>query len=202
MRATLSIFLCLSMLSPAMASDWELGVDSDGIKVWTRAREGSKYKEAKGEAIISAPPEKVFSVIVSAETCKEWVFGCVNSYVIERPRPQDGVVYMRTNNLWPVSDRDAVFLAETTYDDKNRIYHAKLTQKNDVLQPIEGVVRIESMVGSWDVYPESQSQSKVVFWSHVEPGGLLPAALVNLALSNLHKNSLKSLRKFLKESQK
>lgn len=202
MRATLSLILCVGTLSSAKASEWELSIDSDGIRVWTRERAGSKYKEAKGEAIISASPEKVFSVIVSAETCKEWVFGCVNSYVIERPRPQDGVVYMRTNNLWPVSDRDAVFLAETTYDDKNQIYRAKLTQKNDVLAPIEGVVRIESMVGSWDVYPESQTQSKVVFWSHVEPGGLLPSALVNLALSNLHKNSLNSLRNFLQEKRK
>lgn len=201
MRTTLSLILCFGALPSALAAEWELSVDSDGIKVWTRERAGSKYKEAKGEAIIPAPPAKVFSVIVSAETCKEWVFGCVNSYVIERPRPQDGVVYMRTNNLWPVSDRDAVFLAETSYDDKNQIYRAKLTQKSEVLPPIDGVVRIESMVGSWDVYPDSQTQSKVVFWSHVEPGGLLPAALVNLALSNLHKNSLKSLRKFLQETK-
>ena len=202
MKTTLALILSLSSLSSAKASEWELSVDSDGIKVWTRERAGSKYKEAKGEAIIAARPQEVFAVIVSAETCKEWVFGCVNSYVIERPRPQDGVVYMRTNNLWPVSDRDAVFLAETTYDDKNQIYRAKLTQKSEVLPPNEGVVRIESMVGSWDVYPESQTQSKVVFWSHVEPGGLLPSALVNLALSNLHTYSLKNLRKYLKDRSK
>lgn len=202
MRTILSLILCIGTLSSARASEWELSIDSDGIKVWTRDRAGSKYKEAKGEAIIAAPPEKVFSVIVSAETCKEWVFGCVSSYVIERPRPQDGIVYMRTNNLWPVSDRDAVFLAETSYDDKNQIYQAKLKQKNDILPPTEGVVRIESMVGSWDVFPESQTQSKVVFWSHVEPGGLLPSALVNFALSNLHSNSLKRLRNFLQEKKK
>jgi hypothetical protein len=197
------LILILNLVSlPAFSAEWELDVDSDGIRVWTRSKEGSRYKEAKGEVIVPGPPQNAFSVIVSAETCREWVYRCTNSYVISRPRPQDGVVYMRTNSFWPISDRDAVFLAETSHDEKNNIFRAYMFQKNDVLPAVDGVVRITAMNGSWEVLPNSSADSKVVFWSHVEPGGLLPSALVNLAISNLHKNSLASLRKYLeKKSQ-
>lgn len=197
------LFLVLNLFSlTAFSAQWELDVDSDGISVWTRTKEGSRYKEAKGEVIVPGTPQSAFSVIVSAETCREWVYRCTNSYVISRPRPQDGVVYTRTNSFWPISDRDAVFLAETSYDTQNNIFRASMVQKNDVLPVVEGVVRITSMNGSWEVLPFSSTESRVIFWSHVEPGGLLPAALVNLAISNLHKNSLASLRKFLeKKSQ-
>lgn len=199
----IGLFLILNLVSlPAFSAEWELDVDSDGIRVWTRTKEGSRYKEAKGEVIVPGPPQNAFSVIVSAETCREWVYRCIDSYVINRPRPLDGVVYMRTNSFWPISDRDAVFLAETSHDEKNNIFRASMLQKNDTLPAVEGVVRITAMSGSWEVFPNSTTDSKVVFWSHVEPGGLLPAALVNLAISNLHKNSLASLRKFLeKKSQ-
>lgn len=197
------LFLVLNLFSlTAFSAQWELDVDSDGIRVWTRVKEGSRYKEAKGEVIVPGSPQNAFSVIVSAETCREWVYRCTNSYVISRPRPQDGVVYTRTNSFWPISDRDAVFLAETSYDTQNNIFRASMVQKNDVLPDVEGVVRITAMNGSWEVLPFSFTESRVIFWSHVEPGGLLPAALVNLAISNLHKNSLASLRKFLeKKSQ-
>lgn len=202
MKFVSALLILLSFVPlKAMASDWELDVDSDGIKVWTRIKPGSRYKEAQGEVIVPGPPQKAFAVIVSAETCREWVFRCVASHVISRPRPQDGVVYMRTNSLWPISDRDAVFLAETTHDEKANTFRADMVQKNNVMPEVEGVVRITSMSGRWEVKPESATHSKVVFLSHVEPGGLLPAALVNLALSNLHKNSLRSLRDYLAQKR-
>ncbi|NBO38721.1 hypothetical protein EBU99_09070 [bacterium] len=202
MRHVLFAFILASSSLNAWAAEWDLDVDSDGIKVWTRHKEGSRFKEAKGEVVVDGAPQKAFSVIVSAETCREWVYRCVDSYVISRPRPQDGIVYMRTNSFWPISDRDAVFLAETSQDEKSQILKANMIQKNDVIPAVEGVVRITAMVGSWEVHPYSATQSKVVFWSHVEPGGFLPAALVNLALSNLHKNSLKSLRELLAKKRK
>lgn len=181
----------------ATAEDWQLEVDSDGVQVWTRTRQDSKYKEARGEITVTASAQKVFSVIVSAETCREWVFSCVDSYVISRPNPQDGLVYMRTNSLWPVSDRDVVFLAATTYDHPQEFYQAQLSHKTDALPPVPGVVRISSMQGSWTVKGNGSGQSRVTFWSHVEPGGQLPSALVNFALSRLHKESLLKLREFL-----
>jgi len=181
----------------AQQESWEKVVDDDQLSVWTRPRADSSYKEARGEVVINASAQKIFSVIVSAETCIHWVYSCVESHVISRPIPQDGIVYMRTNSLWPISDRDSVFYAKTFYNPERGEFKTEMEHRNDVLAPVEGVVRITAMRGSWTVTQISPDQSKVVFWSHVEPGGLLPAALVNLALSKLHSHSLNALREFI-----
>ena len=178
---------------------WKLDIDVDGVKVWTQDMPGSRYKQARGEIVVPVPPQKAFSVIVSAETCRKWVYSCVDSYVVSRPLPKDGIVYMRTNSLWPIADRDVVFLAKTSFDTIKQEYHAELSKQNDVIPPVEGVVRINAMVGSWTVTALDEKSSRVVFWSHVEPGGLLPSALVNFALGRLHQSSLLKLRDFLKQ---
>lgn len=199
-RMTCSILSSLFGVSEAFSQQeesWEKVFNEQNLVVWTRARPDSKYKEARGEVVINAPAEKIFGVIVSAETCVHWVYSCVESYVISRPIPQDGIVYMRTNALWPISDRDSVFYAKTFYNPEKREFKTEMEHKNDVLAPIDGVVRITAMRGSWTVKQINSNQSQVVFWSHVEPGGLLPAALVNLALSKLHSHSLGALRKFI-----
>lgn len=191
------LFAFFPCLADAGEERWQLEIDVDGVKVWTQEKLGSRYKEARGEVIVPYPPEKVFSVIVSAETCTHWVYSCVNSYVISRPLPQDGVVYMRTNSLWPIADRDVIFLAKTSFNPERKRHEAQLSVKNDVLPHTEGVVRVEAMLGSWTVTSVNQNSSHVVFRSHVEPGGLLPAALVNFALARLHQSSLLKLREYL-----
>ncbi|NBW83236.1 hypothetical protein EBR21_15920 [bacterium] len=185
----------------AFAGDeqWQLDIDVDGVKVWTQEMPGSRYKQARGEIVVTASPQKAFAVIVSAETCRQWVYSCVESYVVSRPVPQDGIVYMRTNSLWPIADRDVLFLAKTSFDAAKQEYHAELSKHSDVVPPVEGVVRIGAMVGSWTVTGLDEKSSRVVFWSHVEPGGLLPAALVNFALGRLHQSSLLKLREYLKQ---
>lgn len=190
-------FLFCPELSGDTDADWRLEIESDGVRVWTRDKAGSRYQEARGEIVVSAKAKHAFAVIVSAETCKEWVFSCVESYVVSRPVPEDGIVYMRTNPLWPIADRDVVFYAQTNVDAARQIYHAELTHKEGVLPAKSGVVRIDSMRGSWTVTPVDENSSKVVFWSHVEPGGYLPPSLVNFTLGRLHKMSLLSLRDFL-----
>lgn len=196
--------LLLTLHLPAQAAadsnSWTLEVEDNGVTVWTRPHSDSRYKEARGEITIKADAEKIFSVIVSAETCVHWVYGCVESYVIRRPIPKDGIVYMRTNSLWPISDRDAVFLATTHVDPVSGIYRSELRSLANEINPKDGVVRITAMTGEWVVQQKEKGDSLVTFFSHVEPGGYLPVALVNFALARLHSNSLLKLRAYLNKN--
>lgn len=200
-RLAVLLLVFLPDTAPAANDEWQLEIDVDGVKVWTQDKPGSRYKQARGEILVPVSPKRAFSVIVSAETCRKWVYSCVESYVISRPVPDDGIVYMRTNSLWPVADRDVVFLAKTSFNSSRNEYHAELSKQQDVVPLVDGVVRIDAMAGSWTVSEVSENSSRVVFFSHVEPGGLLPAALVNFALGRLHQSSLLKLRDFLKRGE-
>jgi hypothetical protein len=162
------ITLLIAGITPCLAfageEPWQLDLDTDGVKVWTREMPGSRYKQARGEIDVPVSPQEAFSVIVSAETCRQWVYSCVESYVISRPRPEDGLVYMRTNSLWPIADRDVVFLAKTFSDLAKKEFRAELSKQNDVIPPNDGVVRIEAMVGRWTVTALNEKRSRVVFW--------------------------------------
>lgn len=76
------IMISLPCCALADEENWRLDIEVDGVKVWTQDKPGSRYKEARGEIVVAAPPQKAFSVIISAEACRQSVHSCVDAYVV------------------------------------------------------------------------------------------------------------------------
>ena len=60
--------------------------------------------------------------------------------------------------------------------------------------PDQGLVRVNRLQGRYLLTPKGPNQTEIVWEQHTEPGGYLPAWLVNQLLRNIPLQSLKNLR--------
>src|SRR5687767_557011 len=99
---------------------WELVRSDAGITVHRRSVSGSALHEFRGVGVVEAPIAVILGVLNDAEHRTEWMKEAAANVRVERRGPYSEIFYSRTRAPWPVSDRDVVNLARTTFDVRAR----------------------------------------------------------------------------------
>jgi len=188
-------FLGGSLSLQAADFDWQLKRDRDGIKVFTRKVDGSRFKAVRAEVVIAASLSSVVGLIRDAKACPKWADRCGQSYVHEQVGPMEEYIYTLNSMPWPVSDRDV--LAHVSWSQSEQDLSVTMRSRATVgkLPKSKGVVRLEEAQASWFLTPLSATQVKVVTEAHINPGGPLPAWVTNMLLVDSPYTTLKNLRK-------
>jgi len=151
------------------------------LKVYCRSRPGTSIKEYQVAGIIAAPNWVVENVLADAESYPQFM-PCVAECKILKRDPSGYVSYQRISAPM-ISDRDYVLRIRvderhsatgTTY-----IRHWGVEPKNAVPER-SGVVRIKINDGSWTLEPLGD-ETKATYCIYSDPGGAIPATLLNLA---------------------
>lgn len=208
----LSTFAMALSLAPAAAralpppdtatglGPWELVRDDDGIVVHRRTVAGSKLHEFRGVGLVQAPLASVLAVLNDAPRRTEWMKEAVANERIEQLGPYGEIFYSRTGAPWPVSDRDVVNLARTTFDPAA---HQVRVEFNSVTHPAwppqKGVVRMPSLHGHWTMTPEhGGAWTRIEYQLHADPGGLLPQWIVDMVSRKIPHDTIVGVREQVK----
>ncbi len=202
MQWTRPVILAL-LLAPASAyaDDWEEISDEDGIKVWRRDVEGSDFVMFRGRGPVEAPILDVAAVIRDADRETEWMANCVDAATLRFLTATDAVVYHRTGSpAFFVSDRDTVLVTRTKVVPEERKIVVTFTQTEDpTMPPKDGVVRMPQLEGHWILKQIDVDTTEVEYQVQADPGGALPAWLVNLVSKGLPYHTLTGLRDQVKK---
>jgi hypothetical protein len=169
------------------AGEWQevVSTDVDGrpLRVLARERADSDVKEVMGEGSFAAPPWVIKNVIDDVARYQEFMPFTKHSPVVATG---DGWVVSYQRLAIPfLADRDyAVKIVDESVEDAN----GKVTWKNRWSQanhlvppPAEGVLRVAAVDGWWRLEDLDQgTRTKATYYVYTNPGGALPAALVNL----------------------
>src|SRR6185295_665744 len=92
------------------------------------------------------------------------------------------IFYSRTGAPWPVADRDVVNVAHTTFDANKHMVHLEFASTtHPAWPPQKGVVRMPSLRGHWNMWPEhGGAWTRIEYQLHADPGGALPVWIVHL----------------------
>ena len=157
---------------------WEFAQDKEGIKVYTRQPEGSRFKEFKGITEIKLSLHSAVAVLTDVNTMPEWVSDCESTSLIEKK--ENKVIYhMIIGVPFPFDDRDMVQELNFMYDKVSGNMEITLGQNDKILDPIKGIVRMPVSVGTWKFEYMREDTYRVTFEYLSDPGGALPAWLVN-----------------------
>lgn len=183
--------------------DWELKKENEklGIKVYTRAVEGSDLKEFRGEMEIKSTLTAPLALIEDVPRATEWMHNCGKLEMLENTNPGEAVSYMITVTPWPVTDRDTVVHTVASQDQESLAVRVDINAKNNVLPEEDDYIRITTMSGFWSFTPTSDQNIKVVYQVHGEPNGSLPSWLANSIVVDTPYNTLKNMKKLLKEDK-
>jgi hypothetical protein len=177
----------------AQADEWKVAKDEDGIKVYTRSVEGSKYKAYRGIVTIKATPDRIEQLQEDTVNSCKWLYRCQQLKVLKH-EGQNTWTYMRIEMPWPVTARDVV-LQITTQQADNGGFIRYLKGQPTYTSAVDGYVRVSSFEGKWQVLPKAAGIVEVTYEAQSEPGGSIPSWLANSFVVDAPFNTLQGLRK-------
>ena len=192
----------LCYLNSYAQDEWELKRDKDSIIIYTRESKDSPLKEYLATAIIESSIDEVFQFLSDLEYRPAWVVRCTGLEIIDTTAGNLIRYHTGYDIPWPLADRDLVVVADLSYDEENRKARL-LTIHTDIQYPLEkGIVRMPRY--REDVVLEELSPTHTRFRAEgfADPGGNVPAWLVNMFLVDGIYDSVISTRKNLLPRQK
>ncbi len=177
---------------------WKLSKEKDGIRVYQSGVEHSNYKSIKVECILEGNYDKLMAVLNNVSLHKDWVYNNKTSHIISRVSPYEFYYYTETFLPWPMSNRDAIVHLKMNKDSLNRFLKITALGVPDYLPEKSGKVRVTKSNISWYVTMPTTHTINILYIFEAEPGGSLPAWVVNMFADKGPYESFKKLSDILK----
>ncbi len=181
-----SRWVVLALLAPlaALAADgWET-VATGAVVVKMRSQEGSPVKEVLAEGDLDAPPLKVQEAILAGDRYASFMPYVKESKLVEGVTSDDDFTVYTRLSFPVIAGRDFVVACHTASrldPDGSGEFKNEWKPLPDRVARKDGVVRLKTNSGSWAVTAAPKGKSHVVYRFAVDPGGMIPPFLADLA---------------------
>ena len=174
--------------------NWTLKLNKEGIKVYTKNLENSPYKAIKTICTINASVKKVTAVLLDVNTGADWIYATKKCTLLKQVSPLELFYYSEIAIPWPVSNRDFIVHLKVWQDKKTGIVTVEGDNKPTYLPEYKNIVRIQQSYSKWLVIPLPNGQVQIEHLLQVDPGGAVPAWLINMFATKGPYESFKNLR--------
>ena len=186
------ISLLLSGLN-GFADGWELVKDKNGIKIYTRPTEGSQYKSYKGEGTLNMSIQELYQVLIDVEHYDQWVYECSDSRLLSKVENSEYTYYSIMHLPFPFDNREMTTIMKVSFSDDTIRLATKLTNAK---QPqTKGLVSITAYDEVTTLIKVDDGHVRMIMEGYFEPGGSLPAWLMNMFLSEGPYESIMNIKK-------
>lgn len=188
-----STILTLSFCS-LYAQEWQLAAQKEGVTVYTKQSESSAIKSFKAEKELAISIEKVLEAIIDVNGQANWYDHCIAAALLFKE--SDSLVYhMEFAMPFPFSNRDVVnsMVVKKTING----HTIQFEQISDVKQEVDGLVRMPISTGNWTLTLSPNGGTYVSHQYQGDPGGNIPASMVNMLIVSGPINTLTRLEKYL-----
>lgn len=182
-RFTLGVALMLSIARLANGqNDCELKKENKDLKVYTCSSADSKLKALKSEFILEDTSLKeLLDFVNDVNNYVNWQYNTKEATILHT---SDNSIIYRTvvEAPWPLSNREMIIEICSELDSLRQVltidsHHVAYAYPED-----KDLVRVPFSVGIWHV-SSLKNSLKVEFSLHIDPGGSVPAWLVNIGMA-------------------
>jgi hypothetical protein len=191
-KVIVALLLYWVALTAYAQTDCKLRKDESGVKVYTCNTDTSKFKSIKVECEVRCSLDKLERCLLDFENYTQWQFNTVESKAIKRISDSEFIYYAKIEAPWPASDRDMVmrFLSKRS---ENQLDISAATE-NGVLEEKENLVRVPVSNVQWTITEKSKELLEIRYSIQIDPGGNVPAWLVNWLCVNAPFQSFQALK--------
>ncbi|MDB5210699.1 MAG: hypothetical protein JWQ30_1526, partial [Sediminibacterium sp.] len=159
----------------------------------------SKLNAVKVEAVFSASLSQFVSVLQDIGSYDKWVYGSRSTRLLKEVSPSELFYYSEIDFPWPSTNRD--FVSHVVISQDLQTHTVRVNAKNiPGWVPVKPkIVRIERSSGEWTITPVAKGRIKVEYVLQVDPGGDLPAWIINSFSSKGLVETFKNLREWIKK---
>jgi hypothetical protein len=195
----LSTFFLPLLAEAQKKQDWKLKMDKDGIKVYARPLFDSDIKELKLECTVNATLSQLVAVLLDIKTSGEWVYSTKSVTLLKQVSPSELYYHSEVAVPWPVSNRDFIAHIIVTQDPHTRIVTVNAPTIPDYIPHKPNVVRVPRATGKWVIIPVTKKSVKIEYTLMVDPGGSIPAWLINMFATKGPYESVYAMRKHVQK---
>jgi hypothetical protein len=180
MKFRLYIFLALALSGQVVRSqdNWELKTDKDGIKVY-KSHSNAKFDQLKLECTIDASLSALVAALLDVGSYPQWVYHTRTASILKKVSEHELYFYEQIESPFGASDRDLVVVTKITQDKDTKVVHVSVKSVSNYIPPKKGYVRVPMSDEKWTITPISKNSSKIDYHLEIDPGGSVPAWLVN-----------------------
>jgi len=190
--------VCLAalMISPAFCQPGcSLRIDKDSVKVYSCKTPDSKIKSIKTVFEVHATSNQVIAMILDVNGYNNWQYHAINAHILEQKSSNELVYYLEIVSPWPASNRDLNVHLKIEHDKATDHINVYANSIPDFIPEKKGIVRVPMSKSQWVVKPLSASRLSVEFTMLVDPGGYVPAWLINMVAAEAPYESFRDFKK-------
>jgi hypothetical protein len=171
-------FVLLNLETNAQPA-WKLVKEKNGMKIFTASVDNSKFKSIRVQTVFDGTITKLISIISNIKQHPEWVYRAKTAYILKQVNPNEFLYYIESILPWPLNNRDAIIHLTIMHDTAHGILRINAFSEPAFIEKKNGLVRIPFSKGTWYV-TETNHQLNIDYTFEVDPGGGLPAWMVNM----------------------
>ena len=196
----MAFFICVdSEANPYQNAKWELISNEDSVEVYSAEIEDNDIRGVKGVFTMPYNCAYVFSVIMDSPRSFDWVDRIISSEIIEQRAPHKHLVYLAMETPFPFDDREFIYEREYSFDDDNDsifVTMRSVPYEKDENDRLRATIHYSSQLFTSTDEGES---CLVESQTHADPGGYIPAWIVNIYQTDWPMNTSLALKEELKK---
>jgi hypothetical protein len=123
----------------------------------------------------------------------------IESRLLKRVSSTEMYYYSRIDFPWPLSDRDIIMHSKMVQDPVTKKVVSTSVAMPDYIPTVKDVVRIRTANTVWTVFPGVGGWLYSEYYIYSDPGGSLPAWLINMAIDVGPRETVKNIRNILRD---
>jgi hypothetical protein len=159
---------------------WKLKSNKDDIAIYTKDVPDSRFKGIKVVCELNATLSQLVAVVMDVNTAVEWVYSTRSAMVLKQVSPSELYYYSEVNVPWPASNRDFIARLSVMQDARTKVVTILGPVFPDYIPEKKDIVRVRHSEGKWIIMPVSKDRVRVEYTLNMDPGGNIPAWLVNM----------------------
>ncbi len=184
LRGLLGItFILLFEISLCGQNNWTLQKEKDGIKISSRHAISSQFDDVRVEVDLPGNLEQLKLILLDIQHYKDWSYAMKKSVLIKQLGSGKLIYYSEIEVPWPATDR--YFYANFDLREDTVGHTIKVISVNlpDYLPASKDLLQVTSVKGLWNISTISKNSIHVDYILELNPGGSLPAWVINLFLT-------------------
>lgn len=198
MRLITGVLLITMQVVTSAAQDCKLKKDKDGIKVYACHQDTSAFKQIRAEFDLpNTTRNDLLNFLKRVDHYPEWQYNMVEAKILKSVSENTFVIRSVVDAPWPVSNREMIVQFNATLNNNENKLRMEVKRVPSDYPADPDLVRIPFSLAVWDVSEMPAGTLHVKYVLTVDPGGTVPAWMINMAIAEGPFATFRNLRQEL-----
>jgi hypothetical protein len=174
-------------------NNWNLKKNKDGIRIYTRTDQSSKINQIRVDMEMQGTISEMAAVMLDLKDHVKWSYATKSCNLVRKISESELYFYTEMNSPWPLSNRDLIVHLLITKDSTKRVLNITEIDVPKYLPETQSIVRVPVSKAVWIITQVDMHTIHIDYQIQIDPGGSVPAWLVNMFATKCPYESFKNL---------